>query len=355
VQQYADRNERIGAGGRFQLAVDTIWSCHSYAVLARLMASFRPDIAHFHNTFPLVSPSAYYACHRAGVPVVQTLHNYRLGCPKATYYRANRVCEDCRGKTLPWPGVVHACYQNSRSTTAVIAAMAAVHHVIGTWSSRVDAYIALSEFARDKFVQNGLPSEKLVVKGNFLDQDPGSGEHDGRFFLFAGRLTAEKGIKLLFEAWNQLNDPPPLKIVGNGPLAGWVNDVTRSRPGVEWLGPRAPAQVHQLMGEAIALVVPSEWYEPFGLVAIEAFAKGTPVIAARIGALPEIVEHGHSGLLHPAANAEALAAQVTWAALHADDLAKMGRQARRVYEQRYTREHNYRRLLAVYEQVLATT
>jgi glycosyltransferase involved in cell wall biosynthesis len=354
VLQCTEHNRQIDGGGpigRLALAVDTVWSRQSHAKLTRTLAEFRPDVAHFHNTFPLVSPSSYYACRAAGVPVVQTLHNYRLGCPKATYYRNSRVCEDCRGKAVPWPGIVHACYHGSRSTTAVIAAMSAVHRFAGTWSGRVDAYIALSEFARAKFVQHGLPAEKVLVKGNFLDPDPGPGGHAGNFFLFAGRLTAEKGVHLLLTAWSQLADGVPLKIVGDGPLAGWVAEVTRGQRTVQWLGRQSPGDVHELMGQAAAVLVPSAWYEPFGLVAIEAFAKGAPVIAAGIGALPEIVEHGQTGLLHPANDPAALAEQVTWAWRYQDKLAVMGRQARQVFEQRYTRQQNYRRILEIYRRV----
>jgi glycosyltransferase involved in cell wall biosynthesis len=348
VIEHIAHNHTIGSRGKLGLAVETIWSRRARAALVDCLTRSKPDVAHFHNTFPLVSPAAYSACRAAGVPVVQTLHNYRLGCPKATYFRANAVCEQCLGKLFPWPGIVHACYRNSRTTTAVVAAMTSVHHVLGTWANQVDTYIALSEFARRKLVQSGLPAERILVKGNFLDQDPGPGQHDGGFFLFAGRLTAEKGLESLLAAWRRLSPPPPLRIVGDGPLAGWLRQEIPQHPAVEWLGPRSPHEVAQLMGAARAVLVPSAWYEPFGLVVIEAFASGTPVIAARLGALPEIVEHGRTGVLHYPADPEDLAARVEWAWQHPSALADMGRQARQVYEQRYTAQHNYTRLMDIY-------
>src|ERR1051326_6286986 len=146
VAEYVEDNKRITGEKLARVAVQTIWSERSRRRLRRVLAEFRPDVTHFHNTFPLISPSAYYACHAAGVPVVQTVHNYRLGCPQAGFFRDGRICEDCRGKAIAWPGVVHGCYHGSRATSGVIALMNAAHRLRGTWSKRVDVYIALSEF-----------------------------------------------------------------------------------------------------------------------------------------------------------------------------------------------------------------
>lgn len=349
VVEYAEHNERIGGAGSLRLAWQTVWSEPSRRKLAGVLADFRPDVAHFHNTFPLVSPAAYYACQQAGVRVVQTLHNYRLACPKATYYREGKVCEDCQGKLLAWPSVVNACYRGARRPTAVIAVMNATHRLARTWARQVDTYIALSQFARHKLVSAGLPASRIVVKGNFVQPDPGVSHQRDRFVLFVGRLIAEKGIGTLLDAWARLDSSIPLKIVGDGDLANQVSAATRKLAHVEWLGRRPAEDVVDLMGRAAALVFPSEWHEPFGLVAIEAFARGTPVIAARAGAIPEMVQHQYNGLLYEPGEAQQLAASVAWAVDHPAELADLGRHARRTYEANFTSERNYAALLEIYQ------
>jgi glycosyltransferase involved in cell wall biosynthesis len=352
VREYTADNRGIGAGLKLRLALETIWSERSARGLREVVRDFRPDVAHFHNTFPLISPSAYYACRSAGVAVVQTLHNYRLGCPKATFYRDGRVCEDCLGKALAWPGALHGCYRGSRATSAVIGAMNATHRLIGTWQGQVDRYIALSNFQRTKLIATGIPAAKIAVKGNFVDPDPGTSDRHLPYMVFVGRLIAEKGIHTLLTAWRQVAGDVPLKIVGDGAMSATVAEAARTIPGIKWLGRRPSGDVQQLIGSAAALLVPSEWHEPFGLVAIEAFAKGTPVIAAQSGALPEIVEHGRTGLLFPPGATLDLAACVMWAATHPTELAEMGRAARREFETSYTSARNYAMLTAIYRDAL---
>jgi glycosyltransferase involved in cell wall biosynthesis len=352
VRVYTEDNRAIPARPTPRVALETVWSAQSANRIGHALREFRPDVVHFHNTFPLVSPSAYYACRSAGTAVVQTVHHYRWGCPKATLYRDGRVCEDCLGKLVAWPAAVHGCYHGSRPTSAVIGVMNAAHRLVGTWRTRVDRYIALSRFQRDKLMVAGLPATLVDVKGNFVDPDPGLSHHREAYMLFVGRLVSEKGVETLLRAWRTVNGAVPLKIVGNGPLADTVSRASRELPGVEWLGQRAPAEVQALMGGAAALLVPSEWHEPFGLVAIEAFARGTPVIAARSGALPELVDHGRTGLVFPTGAADALLSHVRWAAAHPTELAEMGRAARRTFEHEYTADSNYAQLVGVYRTAL---
>jgi glycosyltransferase involved in cell wall biosynthesis len=353
VVRYELDNDAIGNMGRVALARTTVWNGAAYAELRRLFASHRPDIAHFHNTFPLVSPAGYYAARREGVAVVQTLHNFRLACPNALFYRDGHVCEDCSGKVVPWPGVLHACYRGSRAASGVTAAMLAVHRLRGTWSRMVDVYIALTAFARERFVAHGLPAERIAVKPNFVPADASPvGEHRGAFALYAGRLVAEKGVQTMLDAWDRARLPSgfSLKVVGSGPLES-LRDVPR--PGVEWLGHQPAACVAALMRDAAFLVFPSEWYEGFPLTLAEAFAAGLPVIASREGAAAEIVEHGRTGRHFRSGDPADLADQLEWASTHDAEMARMGQAARAVFEAKYTAERNYTLLLDSYRAATA--
>src|SRR5215212_1442885 len=223
-------NRDIPSTKRVSLAVETVWSTRSRLALRDRVRELKPHVAHFHNTFPLISPSGYAACRDEGVPVVQTLHNYRLLCPNGLFFRDGHACEDCLGKTPPWPGVMHACYRGSRPATGVVAAMLTTHRALRTWTKMVNVYIALTEFARQKYIEGGLPAERIVVKSNFVHPDPGAGEGGGGYALFVGRLSPEKGLETLLAAWEQLGVKVPLKIVGSGPMAERVAKASRRLP-----------------------------------------------------------------------------------------------------------------------------
>ncbi|MGH1571176.1 glycosyltransferase family 4 protein [Methylobacterium sp. P31] len=252
---------------------------------------------HFHNTFPLISPAAYYAASEAGTTVVQTLDNYRLVCVNALLFREGRVCEDCLGKTVAWSGIKHGCYRSSRAASAIVASMQVFHRAKGTWRDRVDAYIALNDASRRKFIVGGLPNERIAVKPNFLHIDPGQGAGSGDYALFVGRLSKEKGLPCLLDAWSRLEGRFPLKIVGDGPLRSLVESHARADQSIEYLGPMSQEAVLQIVGEARLLIQPSECYETWPRVIVEAFAKGTPVLASNLGAMAEMVDHGRTGWL----------------------------------------------------------
>lgn len=349
IVEFVRHNAEIYAMSYLGASVSTLWSRDSMQALRRLIQTARPDVAHFHNTFLLISPASYYACNEYGIPVIQTLHNYRLLCPNALLFRNGRVCEECLGKFVPWPGVLHRCYRHSRAATAVVAAMLAVHRLLRTWERTVDVFIALTEFARQKFIQGGLPAARIVVKPNFIHPDPGPGPHDGGYALFVGRLSSEKGIRTLLAAWEQLGSGVPLKIVGDGPLASEVARACESSRKIEWLGRVSASVALSLMGGALLVILPSECYENFPRVIVEAYAKGTPVIASNLGALAELVEDGRTGLRFRPGDPRDLAAKIEWAWTHPHELAQMGREARREYEEKYTAERNYEQLMAVYQ------
>ena len=361
VVRYGRTNHEIGHPSLIQaasLARNTIWSRDSHRAIQEVIARERPDVAHFHNTFPLISPSAYSACRDAGVPVVQTLHNYRLLCPRADLLRDGRPCEDCVGTWSSWPGVVHACYRESRAATSVVAAMLAVHRTLGTWQEKVDVYIALSEFARGKFLEGGLPESKIVVKGNFVEKSYPfeSGRWAvGEYGLYVGRLALEKGLRQLLDAWKASGVSFPLRIVGDGPLRAQL-ELGRQNlnlSNVEFAGQLDHERTMDAVRQAHFLVLPSQCYEAFPMVIAEAYAYGVPVIAANHGAMAEMVEDGRTGLLFKPGNSQDLAAKIKWACIESAVLAEMGIAARAKFEREYTAESNLATLLGVYDRALA--
>jgi len=358
VSVYTRHNDEIkeyGLWDKAMLGLRTVWAWDSTRELRTVLRREKPDLTHFHNTFPVVSPAAYYVCRDAGVPVVQSLHNPRLLCPAATLFRKGHLCEDCVRKKLPWPGILHACYRNSRIETSGAAAMLAVHRALKTWEKRVDAYIVYTEFFRRKFVEGGLPAEKILIKPGFVDPDPGMRTARGDYALFMGRLAPEKGVLLLLEAWRQLGHIP-LKIRGDGPLAGTVQAWVSANGNCVQVVPRlAPPELEALLKGARFLVWPSGgYYEAFGLVAIEAFACGVPVIASGLGAMAEIVTDGRTGLHFTHGDAADLAAKVDWAWAHSKEMETMGREARAEYEAKYTAERNYQILMNIYQRAMAS-
>jgi len=345
VEIYSRHNDDIGALSISSLARRTFWSSRTVEDVSRLIQAFQPDVIHSHNTFPLISPSLYWAAERAGVPVVQTLHNFRLMCLNALFLREGRVCEDCMGH-LPWRGVARACYRGSRAASAVLAGMLALHRELGTYRNKVARYIALNEFCRGKFIEGGLPAERVLVKPNFVDfAAPQPAPRAG--LLFVGRLSIEKGMATLAAAMALLPDAQ-LRVAGDGPEAGLLDGMA----GVAKLGSLPGEAVRQEMSHAAVLVVPSIWYENFPRTLVEAFACGLPVIASRIGALAELVRDGETGLLFEPGNPRDLADKMAWALAHPELTAAMGRNARAQYETEFSAEVNYRRLMEIYQEAI---
>ncbi|MEJ2288868.1 MAG: glycosyltransferase family 4 protein [Deinococcales bacterium] len=344
-------NDAIGAVAGVGLAAAAIWNRSAYRDVERIVRKTRADVVHVHNTFPMTSPAVLAGARAAGARVVQTLHNYRLLCPAATFFRDGRVCEDCSGRPIPWPSVQHACYRTHRSATAVVGTMLTVHRLLGTYRRHVDRFIAPTFFSRTKFVAAGLPPERVAVKPHFLRRDPGAGSGHGGYALYVGRLSAEKGVPTLVRAWSRAG-APPLKIVGDGPLSPAVRALAGRSDSVAWLGSRSRAEVDALLAEAALLVAPSEGYETFGLSVIEALAHGTPVVATDHGALAEAVEPGRTGRLVPAGDDASLLQTVAELLANPADLTAMRPEARNAFERRYTAEANHERLMEIYREAL---
>jgi glycosyltransferase involved in cell wall biosynthesis len=348
VTDYGRHNDEVAESAPLGMALQALWSRRTTQELASLIGECQPEVVHVHNTFPLVSPSVYWVAARAGVPVVQTLHNFRLICPQGLLLREGRPCESCVGR-VPLPAVRHACYRGSRAQTAVAAAAVVLHRGLGTWRSKVDRYIALSEFSRGRLIAGGVPAERIVVKPNSVPaaSDPLEGPRSG--LLFAGRLSAEKGLDTLVRAAAGL-PPGSVRVAGSGPMAAALAGV----PALQPLGRLDRSALQAEMAGAAALVLPSACYENAPLAVLEAFACGLPVIASRLGALAEIVEDGVTGLLCEPGDAQALQQKMSWALSHHGAMRLMGAAARSQHARLYAPAENLRRLIGIYESVAPT-
>jgi glycosyltransferase involved in cell wall biosynthesis len=346
--------EGLSILGQISLIKRCVWADDTQREFARLLARENPDLVHVHNTLVVISPSVYGACRDRGVPVVQTLHNFRLMCPAATFYRDGKVCEECVEHSL-WRGVYHGCYRDSRPTTAAVALMLAYHRRVRTWNELVDCYIALTEFSRNKFIAAGLPADKIVVKPNFLDPDPGERAQPGQYALFVGRLSPEKGVSTLLQAWEEFPEHYALHIVGDGPDRADLEAQARQRhlAGITFRGHLSHAETIAEMKGAQFLIMPSVCYENFPMTFAESFACGTPVICSRLGGMEEIVADHRTGLHFTAGDAENLAQKLRWALTHPCELSETGRAARREYETRYTASGNYSLLNKIYQKTVA--
>jgi glycosyltransferase involved in cell wall biosynthesis len=347
VVEYRRSNEELNKMSRSSAALQTFWSRGAAHKAAELITLENIDVVHCHNTFPLISPAVYWAAARARVPVVQTLHNFRLICPQALMLRNDAPCEDCVGH-VPWRGVMHGCYRDSRLQTGVLAGMITAHRVLGTWRDKVARYIALNEFCRQKFIQGGLPANRIVVKPNFVDAGPAPVRIKRLGALYVGRLSQEKGISVLATAMRRLQGRVGLTVVGVGPQA----DLLDNLPGVRLLGALPGNEVMELMRHTQMLVLPSICYENFPRTLVEAFGCGLPVVASRLGGMAHLIDHDRNGLLFDAGSANALAAAMDSLASDPQRCAEMGLAARQTYEESLTPEINYKMLMQIYEDAL---
>jgi len=348
VIRYTRDNSEIagyGVARKAWLPLRATFNPQTYSAIRGLIARERPDIVHIHNFFPLISPAAHYAAKSTGVPVVQTLHNYRLVCPAATLYARGERCRQCCRNSAA--GVWGACYRNSRLQTAGVSLMLQSHRVLDSWNRCIDAFFVPSEFCRDYFVGAGLPARKMHVQPNSLEYDPGCRTRRGDYALFVGRLSPEKGVLEMMRAWQQLPEVP-LLVAGGGPLrAQLAQAAARTTGSVKLLGQLDAEQTLARMKGARFLVFPSRWYEPFGMALLEAAACGVPAIASRIGAVPELVADGQTGLLFDPDNFEELIARVRWAWSHPAAMDQMGNAARQLYLEKFTAEISYQALMSV--------
>jgi glycosyltransferase involved in cell wall biosynthesis len=344
--------DKMSALKKALIPIRAIWSSDSYYDLVRIIERERPDIAHFHNIFPLISPAAYRACKSRGIPVVQTLHHYRIVCPGALLFRENRVCVECSGMNF-LPGIRHGCYRNSPVLTAGIVSVILLHRLIRTWQDSIDLYIVLSDFALGMYKELGFPSNNFFIKPNFLQNPITPTYSDDGYGIYMGRIGEEKGINCLLSA---LKDCPEIgfKIVGDGPLRDHLKDriVEVGLRNVEYLGMRDYKECMDLLLGARFHVLPSQWYEGIPMAMLEAMSAGKPSIVSDIGVLPQMVKDGIDGLVFHAGSAEQLSEKIKWIHARPDEGREMGRKARQAFEENYMRERNYRMLMEAYQRAI---
>jgi glycosyltransferase involved in cell wall biosynthesis len=351
-EKYNDDIDDSTLGKQVGLALSGAWSKTSYKELSNLIEQTRPNLAHFHNTFPQITPSAWAACQDHNVPVVQTLHNFRYICPGALLLRDGKPCEDCIDGSI-LNALKHRCYRNSIPATSAQVWNIVRNRWNGNFQNSVDCYIALTEFAASRLASGGLPKNKITVKPNFLLDPPTMGSGDGGYIIYTGRLSEEKGLQTLLKAWRKIDTPIILKLAGDGPLRQQLEKYCRTHKlNVEFLGFCARERVLQLVGDALLQVVPSEWYEGFPMVILEAYSCGTPVLVSRIGSLNEIVQEGESGYKFSVGDVDSLASSFRLILSDLDTVKSMRASVRQVFVEQYTAERNLTRTQRIYEEVV---
>ncbi|MGD0547979.1 MAG: glycosyltransferase family 4 protein [Terracidiphilus sp.] len=337
--------------GKLIAAASIFYSASSRRLMKSAIHDFQPDIVHIHNWFPMLSPSIIIEADNFGIPIVQTLHNFRMICANALLFRDGRVCTDCVGKSFPVDGILHGCYRGSRAGSAIVTAAYGFHRLAHTWN-RIDQFIAVSRFEREMLIRGGLPGDKIAVKPNFAATDAWSGERPAEdFALYVGRLSPEKGIRTLFSAWNSGRIPLRLRMIGDGPMIGEVISCASTNHLVESLGAQPREAVYREMAKAKFLVFPSECYETFGRSVAEAFSLGTPALAADLGSVRELVEDGMTGYRFAPGNADALIAGALRFA-GGDEHERMRANCRNVFLSNYTAEINYKMLMDIYSSAI---
>jgi len=351
-ERRSDAIEHWTAPRKALLPATVVWSEEARRAVARALRRLRPDVVHLHNTFPLISPSVLSACRAEGVPVVVTVHNYRLLCVSGDLFRDGAPCHACPGRRVPGPAVVHGCYRGSSLATLPVTLGTVAHR--RAWRTKVSAYVFVSEAQRRAHAGLGLPPERVFVKWNLVPSLPAPAHATRQHLVaFLGRLDPAKGVPLLMEAWDRFRAEAPgsrlrLVIAGAGPLAGAVTTWAADRSSVRAVGLLDPGQCASLLAEARAVVVPSRWEETFGLVAVEAMAAGVPAVAAGHGSFPELIRDGVDGVLFDPREAAGLVGALHDVDAHPDRWETYGRHARRSYEERFDPERNLDDLLRIY-------
>jgi glycosyltransferase involved in cell wall biosynthesis len=345
-------NDEIkGIGSKLSTALLAPYNPFGSRIVRDAITAHQPDIVHVHNFFPRLSASVFSACAKAKIPTIWTLHNYRIACLNGVLFRDGEPCQLCLGK-LPVQGILRRCYRGSIMGSLSVAAMVALNRKCGTWVDKVDRFIILAESSKKIFVAAGIPEQKIFVKPNFVhSRATEAGQLTLRNgALFVGRLSPEKGVDTMIEAWKGLDIP--LTVIGSGPDASVMKKMAKNNTSITFMDHLSHADVQSAMAAAQVLVVPSRWFEPFGMVVVEAMSASTPVIASRIGALAGIVLDGTSGWLFKPGDPNDLRRVVMKVFASPADLPRIGEQARKLYEKRFSPTRNLEMLISVYESAI---
>jgi len=351
LEKYNDNIDFSTFTNKIKVAINTTWSQSSYKEVDRLLKKYKPDIAHFHNTFPQLSPSVYQACYDNGVPVVQTLHNYRTVCPGAMLLRDGNSCELCLNNSfVPYNSLKYRCYRDSFAATVPLATMIAFNRFKGSFNTCVNRYIALTDFAKDRFIRGGLPANKIVIKPNFLSIDTNKFYKKENYVVFVGRLSEEKGIQTLLQAWHKIVGVK-LIILGDGHLREKLEKMSIEQGiNVEFLGFCSHDEVIEIVRKALIQVIPSECYEGFPMSVLEAFACSTPVVASRLGSLQEIVIDNYSGMLFEPKSVGDLSEKVNALLVNDEKRIELSLNAKKIFDQKYTDNVNFDVLMRIYNE-----
>jgi glycosyltransferase involved in cell wall biosynthesis len=353
VMRFGRSSDEIGqwpVAKKALLPARTIWSRETHHELKAVLREQRPDVVHVHNTFPLLSAAVLYACRDARVPVVATIHNYRLACANGTFFRRGAVCHDC-ADGLPARAVLHGCYRGSAAATAPVALAMSLHRQ--AWRSLVSAYIFISASQRDLLRGFDPAPDRVFVRYNLIPRRSRPQVARTSTVVYAGRLDEAKGARLLMAGWDHYRSKsgePGLNLViaGGGPLGDEVAAWASTRPSVEMTGQVSSDQCAELISRARAVLLPSAWEETFGLVAVEAMAAGVPPIAAGHGSFTELITPGVDGVLFRPGDPAALALAIADAARDPEQYEVYGDQARKTYEQRFDPQRSVAELLEIY-------
>lgn len=339
---------------KVKLGIGTIWSVKNNKSLKKVIKKMNPDIVHVHNTFPYLSPSIYWAIKSENKPVVQTLHNYRIGCANGILYRNNSICVKCvEGSNLN--SLLYGCYRDSKVQTLPIFLMQNFHNMIGTYRNKVDKYLALTEFSKELFLQIGLPREKVQVKPNFtIKPNINKKKYRKKQAIFVGRITEDKGIDILLKAFSHIDDEGiNLVIIGDGESKDKYRGKYEADSRITWMGNQPKEVVFEKISESSVLVMASKWYETFGMVLTEAMSMGTPVIAPKHGSFPEIIKNGIHGLTYEKDNFYELGENILEVInYNQDEWNEMSINCFSEYEKKYSKEQNKKYMIEIYSNLI---
>lgn len=347
---YYVSNKTIDESNTFKIALNAIWSRFQYRAILKKIRKENYDIVHVQNFFPLLSPSIFYALKKSKAKVVMSVRNYRLICPNAILYVDGAICRKCVSKKMPIAGFYNKCYRRSYAASSAVVAMLSFHNFINTWKHKIDAFVCVSYFVKNQLIAGGFEPSKLMVKYNFVTTDIAPSFENGEYYIYSGRLSDEKGLGLLVEAFK--NSDRKLFIVGDGPLRGDIESIARDNPNITYSGMQPLNDNYKLISNAKALIFPSKWHEPFGRTIVEAYAHGTPVIASALGGITEIVTENQNGFLFDPLKKDDLLRAIIELEKQID-ITQMRRHCYETYRMRFLPSSNFKQIMGIYQQVLS--